>query len=135
MIAASGEPLNLAGIEFSRQNTKDGRFNFVLSNGVKTEGEKGVKYISGMIPQDKMTKKVKIYSNTRVRGFEFFDENNKVILTIGKCREGYRVTKEGYRVTEVLLEDGEKIIGVVYKLYENWGVRFLDPLETAITDF
>lgn len=126
MIAASGEPLNLAGIEFSRQNTKDGRFNFILSNGVKTEGEKGVKYISGMIPQDKMTKKVKIYSNTRVRGFEFFDENNKVILTIGKC---------GYRVTEVLLEDGEKIIGVVYKLYENWEVQFGAPLETAITDF
>lgn len=126
MIAASGEPLNLAGIEFSRQNTKDGRFNFILSNGVKTKGEKGVKYISGMIPQDKITKKVKIYSNTRVRGFEFFDENNKVILTIGKC---------GYRVTEVLLEDGEKIIGVVYKLYENWGVQFGAPLETAITDF
>ena len=34
-----------------------------------------------------------------------------------------------------MLEDGEHIVGVVYKLYENWEVHCFEPLETAITDF
>ena len=84
MIRASNEPLYLAGIEFSTANSKDGRFNFILSNGMKTKGGKGVKYTTGMIPQDKETKRVKIYENGRIRGFEFFDEDNQLILEVGK---------------------------------------------------
>ena len=34
-----------------------------------------------------------------------------------------------------MLEDGEQIVGVVYKLYKNWEVQCFAPLETAITDF
>ena len=51
--------------------------------GMKTKGGKGVKYTTGMIPQDKETKRVKIYENGRIRGFEFFDEDNQLILEVG----------------------------------------------------
>ncbi len=70
------------------------------------------------MPRDKKTKIVQIYCRNCsnkwrssgggfIRGFKFFDQNQTLIFKIGHVMYG--------TVTEVVLEDKEQIVGLVYK--------------------
>ena len=83
-----------------------------MSNGLKTVGRDchAGDYTTHIMQKDIKTKKVKIYQvNGYICGFKFF--NGLPFFDIGE-------TFSSYKVTEVEIHDGEKIIGVSYKLYE-----------------
>ena len=60
----------------------------------------------------KSVRKVKIYHNLGLNGFEFFDQNEDLILEVGNCY---------HSMTELILEENERIVGFLAKKGYNSG--------------
>ena len=56
--------------------------NFILSNGLKSDGKDFEEMYPHMMPEDtnKKTKKVKIYYEDHIHAFKFLDKDDKVIF-------------------------------------------------------
>ena len=85
-------------------------FNFIFSNGAKTEQNDGRPFFTHMLPEgaDKMIKSVNVlYHVNHIVGFQFFAKDQQLIKFLGI---------PGYPMRTVMLSDNEVIIGVVVKL-------------------
>ncbi len=105
----------LAGFENDEKKGRGIAFNFILSNGVRSEqrDEKHQTSYIHMLPKDAHTR-IKtvdmLYNNNHIEGFKFYDNNHFQIWKIG---DTYSVAS---KVETVVLGDNEVIIGVVAKL-------------------
>ena len=109
----SGVLHTLNGLENSRQDGTGISFNFILSNGARTQQRDrwDPTDFTHMMPKDSRTVSVSIYSfNDRITGLKFFEKDRKLTFKIGD-------TNPFYETKSVALAENEVIIGVVAKLY------------------
>ncbi len=113
----------LAGLETAHKFdifSLGGEFNFIMSNGARSEQKyAGLKSYDHIIPADsnKNIKRVDIHHFTKrsihgdyngcITGFSFFDQDHSLFWKIGKT---------GNKLTTVVLSDNEVITGVVATL-------------------
>ncbi len=103
-----GELHHLVGFENNKQCGQGGCFNFILSNGRRSQ-QKGT-YYTHMLPHDSRIRSVDIFhSKCLIVGFQFFDLQLRLIFEIGNTNSGFET---------VVLADNEVIIGVVARLCE-----------------
>ncbi len=108
----------LAG--FSNNGGKSSRYNFIASDGQRTEQKSDYAMQDFMMPETcKQTRKVEVYCNGNdyVWGFKFFDINNTLLFQVG-CTNG--------NMTPVLIAADEQIIGVKAKLYDRYQDLYTD---------
>ncbi len=93
---ASGVLLTLVGFENSKEDGTGASFNFILSNGTRSDRVySGLKY-TFMIPFDALTKirSVTIHHNTiAIRGFSFFDKDGALLWKIGETDTGRSLSR------------------------------------------
>ena len=80
------EGLQLAGVEWDPNGAYKGVFNFILSNGKKSELNTTYKMQPFMLNlEGKTVRKIQIYHDiNRIYGLKFFDQNSSLILEVGR---------------------------------------------------
>jgi hypothetical protein len=111
----------LAGFEVDKGSGSGTHFNFVLSNGARSEHRDGLKYWTHMLPKRKIIKSVDVYFSDYIHGFRFFDKEGKTLWEIGMIHSSMDM-----EVETVILEDDEVIIGVVGKLHPGYQSIYTD---------
>ncbi len=108
-------------------NRKDGHgfhFNFILSNGTRSTQRDEEDYYDHMVPTYALNKirSVTIYywPDIHITGFCFFDKDGVLLWKIGNTTD-FELKKE-----TVVLEENERIIGVVAKLFAIWQSVYTD---------
>ncbi len=91
------------------------RFNLILSNGHRStqrDEHFPTKY-THMMPAGCINKirSVTIHYSNCIGGFSFFDKEGALLWKIGDTTDSY------YKVENVLIEENERIVGVVAKQY------------------
>ncbi len=110
----------LAG--FSNDGGKGVRYNFISSDGQRTEQKSDQPMQDFMMPETcKQTRKVEVYcyGTTHLSGFKFFDINNTLLFEVG-------YTDASRTMTPVLIAADEQIIGVKAKLYTTYQALYTD---------
>jgi hypothetical protein len=81
-----GQTVWLAGFEYCFSNGGD-RFNFILSDS-KRSGRKCLFEMKDyMLPEScEQTRKVHVYSDDFLLGFEFFDSSNNLLFAVGRTQ-------------------------------------------------
>lgn len=104
---------------FENSDGKSCFYNFILSNGDRTEQASALTMKDHMIPDGKSVKKVQIFCNNvlNIEGFQFFDRDGNVVFKIGRQTDA---------VSEVELQDDEQIIGFKAKLYKHFQAVYSD---------
>jgi hypothetical protein len=108
---AEGVTPYLVGFENAEQNGTGYWFNFLLSNGDRSQQrDASMIYYDHMFPAGCHNKirSVFIYSSVIAQGFSFYDKEGELLWSIGEI--------EG-RMESVLIEENEVIVGVVCKLW------------------
>jgi hypothetical protein len=123
---AQREALIASGIHdlwlYAFENNNGGTaFNFVLSNGMKTnQKDPNTNYTLFNMHEDthKKTRKVQIYTNgLNVCGFKFFDKNSVQLFRVGYFRNEFE---------EVAIEENQQIIGIVARLAQGFNSAYTD---------
>src|SRR5450830_1231680 len=109
---ASGELHYLAGFESNSQDGNSDKFNWILSNGVRSAQRDKCTYYTHMMPagSHNRIRSIKIYHSYCVDGFSFFDKDKKLLWRIGS-------TDPYLKVETVLIFENEVIADVAAKLY------------------
>lgn len=90
-------------------NGSDFRFNFIASNGTRSEQKSDSVMQDYMMPETcRLTRKVEIYYSGYLTGLKFFDENDLLLFQVGALSG---------QQTQVLVGADEQIIGFKGKLY------------------
>ena len=66
-------------------------------------------------PVDCVIQKIQVWHNNCIRGFKFYDHKNNVVLESGSFGEAMK---------EVFLEEGERLLQIRSKHYDNTGCKF-----------
>ncbi len=116
----------LTGFENNFEDGTDDAFNFILSNGDRSN-QRDVKYYDHLMPEGSHSKirSVSIHHNTdHICGFSFFDKEGALLWKIGNT-DSYLFVEllrkvglidSSYKRETVLIGENEVIIGVVAKL-------------------
>ncbi len=100
-----------------------GRYmNLILCNGDRsTQRDKGEKYYDHMMPvgSNNKIRSVTIHYRDCIYGFSFFDKEGALLWKIGWI-------DSDFNVKTVLIEENERIVGVVAKLFDGYQSVYTD---------
>jgi len=121
---AAGKRHYLVGFENNIKNATGNRFNFVLSNGLRStqKDENCLTSYDFILPAHTTTSIRRViihFCSYSIGGFSFLDKDGATLFEIG-------ATWLGFNAETVLLEENEVIVGVVAKLWEGWQSVYTD---------
>ena len=113
--------LCLSAVEY---NKRDKEFNFILSNGARTESDSFEKMTHYRFEERICRVLIFYHYSGQLDGFKFLNDEGKVILEVGECERDL--------FNDVKIDGNERIIGVRSEQHTSLVARFQNNFQFII---